>query len=323
MGYWGVDFFGFFAHFFSRLFHGFPGGLLPDEIQLVTLVCVAGSAALVGAFLVVRKVTMVAAALTHTILPGLVLTYLVLGGGILSMGTLLCAAVVTSLFTVWLTNFCLKTLKLQEDASVGLVFTVLFAVGVLLVSCYLRNAHFGIEMILGNVDGLVLGDMQLSVGLLLFNCAVMSLLYRTYYITSFDPHFAASVGVRGNVVTHILMIQTALTIVGGFRAVGVILILALLTGPVLIARLFVHRMGALIGTSIFIGCVSAILGVATSRHFLSVYATPLSTAGWVVSYLFTIYTGLAYGKKTYCNIRKHRLYWRADAQRDSSAEPSV
>jgi len=320
MTYWGATAFQFFIIFFNRLFHGFPGGLLPDEIQLITLVAVATSAALVGAFLVARKVTMIAAALTHTILPGLVLTYLALGGGILSMSTLLVSALVTSFFTVWLTNFCQRQLKLQEDASIGLIFTLLFALGILLVSCFLRNTHFGVEMILGNVDGLTLGDLKLSMGILVLNCVVMVVFYRTYFLTSFDPHFASSLGVRDGLITHVLMLQTALTIVGGFRAVGVILILALLTGPILIARILINRMLPLIFLAMFIGTFCAFLGVATSRHVLSVYDVALSTSGWVVTYLFIVYITLAYGKKTYCNIRKYRLYWAANAKCDPIAE---
>ncbi|MCI5052953.1 MAG: metal ABC transporter permease [Simkaniaceae bacterium] len=320
--YWNSTFVGFFQTFITRFFTGFPGGIAPDELQLFTLMAVCLSAALVGSFLVLRKMTMVANALTHTILPGLVVTYLILGGGLLSLSTLLVASLVTSLVTLAITEFCRRTLNLQEDASIGLVFTLLFAIGILGVTLYARSAHLGVELIMGNVDGLRPQDLKLAVGAALFNLGMTLFFYLPYKLSTFDPDYASSLGVHTGWYSYLLMLQTTLTIVAGFRAVGVILILSLLTGPVLIARLMTHRLSTLLGLAAAIGSLVSLIAIALARHLLSVYDLALSTGALVVSLLALIYPLCAYAKKAHCYFRKYRIHRAANARSGAAPEGS-
>lgn len=288
--YWGLSFF----EFISTLFHrgvAFCLGrlsldqLASDEIQILVLFCIGVSSALVGAFLVLKKMTMLANALSHTILLGIILSYFCLqwfsGGGILVFNNklFLLAAVLAALVTTALTDLCKRVLKLQEEASVGLIFTFLFALGVILVTIYSRNVHLGAEVIMGNIDALHLDDLKFSFFIALSNVVLIALFFKYYQILAFDELLARSLGCFPLLFQYILMMQTSLMAIGAFRAVGVFLFLIFLTAPVLSARLFTNKLSALMGYAVLVNGVCIIISVALSRHLLSKYELALSTAG--------------------------------------------
>ncbi len=282
--YRGASFFEFFAIFFQRIGGWFSGQpLATDEIQLFVLGGMAISAALVGSLLVLRKMTMLANSLSHTILLGLVLAYLAVGG--IYLGPLLGAAVLTALATTFLTLFLQKRAALAQDASIGLVFTTLFALAILLVTLFARNSHLGIEAVTGNVDALTAKDALLVGAILAFNLLFTCLFFRAYHLTSFDPGLAFAMGFSQGLFNYLLMVQVSLTLVGGFRAVGVLMVLGFLVGPPLAARPFVKSLKGMMILSAVIGLAASLLGVATSRHLLSIYNLPLSTGGLTVCWV--------------------------------------
>ncbi|MBI3236389.1 MAG: metal ABC transporter permease, partial [Chlamydiales bacterium] len=250
--YWGSDFFHFFAIFFCRLFSFVTGDipiqeLASDEIQILVLSCVGCATAIVGAFLVLKKMTMLANALSHTVLLGIVIAYLImlpfapagkenLHG--ISIQALLIASIATALLTTFLTQGFTRKIRLQEDASIGLVFTTLFALGVILITCFTKNAHIGTEAIMGNVDALHFDDLKLGLWVLGGNLLIVSVLFKEFKLISFDPHLANTLGFSSGLFHYLLMGMTAATVICAFRAVGVLLVLAFLVGPVLIARLY-------------------------------------------------------------------------------------
>ena len=116
-------------------------------------------------------------------------------------------------------------------------------------------------------------------------------------MTSFDPEFAKLSRISPTVINYIVIFQTSITLVGAFRAVGVILVLALLVVPPVTARLFVSRLKPMIYFSSLISFCAAILAVALTRHTLSVYNVSLSTSGMMVAILFGIWCGSLLIKK--------------------------
>src|SRR3989338_2937436 len=270
--YWGKDFFEFFSLLFLRLVRAMKGDLAfcdlaSDEVQLLVLAGVGISTSLIGNLLILKRMTMLANALSHTILLGLVSAYLFLfplmgaseeGIG-MDLNLLMAAAFFTSLFTVLSTEFLKRVAKVQEDASIGLVFTTLFALGITAVTLFARNLHLEADAVMGNVDALHLNDLKL-VG------------------------FVALLNAVG-----LLLFQTVLTLVGAFRAVGVFLVLALLVFPPLAARRLTHNLGRLFFLSPLLGAAASVLAVALSRHLLSVYHLALSTAGLLVFILGCLY----------------------------------
>lgn len=301
--YTGQTFFGFFVTLFQRMWLFATGQLTyadmaSDEIQIVVLVGVAISTALVGCFLVLRKMTMLANSLSHTILLGIVLVYIgtcygffcAQGlGNTVNMQAMLVAAILMGVVTAFLTEFLTKTAKLQEDASIGIAFTSLFALGVILLTMVTRNAHIGIEVVMGNVDALQMEDAKLVWVVFFMNFGLILLFFKEYKITTFDPGLAHAFGISLIFFNYLLMIQASITAVGAFRSVGVLMVLSFITGPVLTARLLTHSLKRMLVYAAIFGSIASILGIALSRHILSVYEIALSTAGIVVCTIAVIY----------------------------------
>ena len=131
--YWGENFFTFFQVLFSRIFSGELISPSTDEIQMGVLSCIAISCGLIGPFLVLKKMAMFANSLSHTILLGIVGAFLCLGGSVLfDFSHLLLGALIASVLTAFLTEGLVKWFRLTEDASVGLIFTFLFGLGIVL-----------------------------------------------------------------------------------------------------------------------------------------------------------------------------------------------
>lgn len=302
--YTGQTFFGFFATLLHRLWLFISGQLsyadmATDEIQMVVLIGVAASGALVGTFLVLRKMAMLANSLSHTILLGIVLAYIATKDGLLVQGhginiqAMLLAAMLMGLATAFLTEFLTKTAKLQEDASIGIVFTSLFAVGIILVTLLTRNAHIGTEVVMGNVDALHIDDCKFVWIIFLMNLVLFSLFFKEYKITTFDPGLARAFGISAVFFNYLLMVQVSITAIGAFRAVGVLMVLAFITGPVLTARLLTHDLKKMILLAIALGCTASVAGVALARHFLSEYDVALSTGGVVVCTIAAMFLAAA------------------------------
>lgn len=319
--YFGKNLGGFIITFVQRMYALITGKigiaeLASDEVQVLVLCFVACASALVGTFLVLKKMTMLANSLSHTILLGIIVAYVILLPFIpeqevhahsLSIKTLLIASLVTGLITTLLTQMLTHLLKLQEDASTGLVFTTLFALGVVLVTVYTRNAHLGTEAIMGNVDALHVHDLKLIFWIALFDFAVIGLFFKEFKITTFDASLADAQGFRSSAFNYLLMVLTSATVIGAFRAVGVLLVLAFLVGPALTARLLTHRLKTLILLAIAIGCAGAFISVALSRHFLSVFHAPVSTAGLATTVLGAIYLLCLLGKSILKHQKRRRI----------------
>ncbi|MBS0629736.1 MAG: metal ABC transporter permease [Verrucomicrobia bacterium] len=286
--YAGANFFQFIAIFFGRVPHILAGApLASDEIQVFVLGLIAIAAALVGTLLVLKKMSMLANSLSHTILLGIVIAYLLFaarGAGELAMNfpILIAAALVTGILTTVLTQFLTHVVKLQEDASIGLVFTSLFAIGIILVTLYTRNAHIGLEVVMGNADALHLNDLKIALGVAVTNVFFVGLFFKEWKLVCFDQGLAASLGFRPPLYNYLLMLLTSATAISAFRAVGVLLFLAFLVGLPLTARMLTHHLRTLMLLACGFGVVCSLFAVALSRHFLSVYNAPLSTAGLVV-----------------------------------------
>lgn len=289
--YFGKDFFSFFPLLFSRLFHLATGALswkdlAPDEIQILVLSLICISSALVGSLLVLKKMTMLANSLSHTILLGIVIsTLLFSSGGVLAINfkILMVAALITGLLTTLLTQLFHKVMRLQEDASIGIVFSSLFALGIVLVTLYTRNTHIGVEVVMGNADALHADDLKMALWVALGNAAAVLLFFKEWKLICFDTPLGKSLGFRPGIFNLFLMLLTSATAISAFRAVGVLLFLAFLVGLPLSARLLTSNLRRLLFVAMGLGIGCSLFAVAISRHFLTAYQMPLSTAGLTVT----------------------------------------
>lgn len=261
-----------------------PGGGM-HAWAMATAALVAAACGLVGTLLVVRRMSLVGDAISHAVLPGIVVAVLAGGrpGGPLVLG----AAVATALATVWLTERLSTVSRLAEDASAGVVFTTLFAGGVLLATAFASRIDLDPGCILYGVLELVPFDTvpifgsEVPRGFLTAAgvCAGLGLAaactWKLQVFTAFDPEAAAAAGIPVGRVTTGLMAATALATVAGFEVVGAILVVALLVVPAATAELLTHRLHRMALLAALLGAGGAVLG------YLAAWRLDTSAAGMI------------------------------------------
>ena len=244
-------------------------------ITVIGALC-AVACCLPGCFLVLRRMSMMGDAISHAVLPGLAVAFLITGTRA-SVAMFLGAAtvgVLTAVFTQWVTKFG----KVDRGAAMGIVFTTLFAGGLLLIvraadhvdldpGCVLYGA---IE--LTPLDTVAVGwfDRQQPVeipraalvvgGVLVFNILFVVLLFKELRLSSFDPALATTLGVNATIMHYLLMTVVAITTVAAFEAVGSIIVIAMLIVPPAIAFLLTNRLVPMVWLSVLCALLSAILG---------------------------------------------------------------
>ena len=284
--YTNVNFFEFFWVLAKRIWLFATGGgtgLATDEVQLGVLACCSIACGLLGPFLVLKRLSMFANSLSHTTLLGIAGAFLFAshwwGSGMTDLSTLLIGACLSAVLTAGLTEILSRVFRLAPDASIGLSFTTLFAIGVILVSVFTRDTHLSTEAVTGNCDALQLSDLRLAMSVALVNIAAVIVFYRPLMLISFDEPYLRALGFSAPLWRFCLFFLTALTVVCSFRAVGVLVVLALLMGPYLTARLFCHQLTRLVIWTPLCGVGIALISVALSRAILSSTGVALSTGG--------------------------------------------
>ena len=142
---------------------------------------------------------------------------------------------------------------------------------------------------MGNVDALHPHDLKNAGWIALLNFVVISSVFKELKLVVFDVGFSRTQGFSEKGFNYLLMLLTSLTVIGAFRAVGILLVLSFLVGPVLFARQWTHSLKSLIIVAIGTGVVASFLSVWVSRHCLSAYQMPLSTSGIASTLLGLIY----------------------------------
>lgn len=268
-----------------------------DLIQIAVLSAIAIACGLIGPFLVLKRMTMFANSLSHTILLGIAVAFLLTGGALFSLPHLLIGALLAALLTAFLTEGLIRFFSLSEDASIGLVFTSLFALGITVVTLFTRDAHLGIEAVMGNAELLQWTDFRFALLLVGMNLGSILLFYRPLELISFDLNLAKTLGISGGFFHFFFLFLMAATCMGAFRAVGVLVVLAFLVGPFLTARLFCHRLPWLLFLTPLAGVVASIAGVLLSRLLFDLCGLSLSTSGIVAILIGLFYVGSYYINK--------------------------
>ncbi len=200
------------------------------------------SLGLVGCFLVVRGLSLLGDALSHSVLPGIVIGFLI--GGSLHSPWILIGATAVGLLAAVMVQGVQHHSRVKEDASLGIVFTSLFALGVVMINLFAGQADLDPGCVLyGNIEYFALGSDRGAIWLMAGITAALVLglvaFYRPLLVTTFDPGLAVSLGIRAALVHYALMAVLSLTVVASFEAVGAILAVALLVMPGATARLWV------------------------------------------------------------------------------------
>lgn len=238
----------------------------------------AMACALPGCFLVLRRMSMMGDAISHAVLPGLAAAFL-LTGSRASWTMFIGAAVVgvlTAVFTQWISRFG----EVDRGAAMGIVFTTLFALGLILIVRAADQVDLDPGCVLyGAVELTPLDLVQLEVAgrklevpraalvngsALLLNVLILVLLYKEYRLAAFDPALARTLGFRPGLLHYLLMTQVAVTTVAAFESVGSIIVIAMLVTPASTALLLSRRLIGALVLSGLLAALSAVLGHAAA-----------------------------------------------------------
>lgn len=246
-----------------------------DTWMVVLAALVGLSCALLGNFLLLRKMSMMGDAISHAVLPGLAIAYLVSGAR--SHFSLFLGAVVAGLLTAALVQWLSRRGRVDEGAAMGIVFTSLFAIGLLLIVQAADHVDLDANCVLyGSLEltaldrslqfsllgyPIAMPPAMLSLGLVsCLNIAFVSLFFKELRLSSFDPDLAATLGVPVNRIHYALMVLVAITAVAAFEAVGSILVIAMLIVPAAIAHLLTDRLLIMVVLSVCLAILAAVCG---------------------------------------------------------------
>ncbi|WP_163859334.1 metal ABC transporter permease [Paenibacillus elgii] len=276
---------------------------------LLTAALVACSCSLLGCFLVLRKMAMIGDAISHSVLPGIVLAFL-FSGSRDSLWMMLGASVI-GLVTVFLIQWFHQN-GVQSDASIGVVFTALFAAGVVLVSLYTRQVDLDLDCVLyGEIihvpwetvewNGIDIGPKAVwGLGIVLtLSALIIGLFYKQFKICAFDPAMAAAVGIPVAFFHYLLMGLVSMTTVASFESVGAILVVGMLVVPAATAYLLTEKLSRMILYSMGVGVLSAVLGyLAAVLLDASIAGCMIVAAGvlFIVALLFSPTHGVVWRK---------------------------
>ena len=253
------------------------------QTALLASLLIANTCAVLGVYVVLRRMAFIGDAVAHTTLPGLVIAYLnrwnILLGGVV-------AAVVTAISIGWLS----RRRELREDTAIGIMFTGMFALGVVLMSAAGSYRDFS-HMLFGNILGVSGGDL-IGIAVVAVTVAlVLGLLHKELVLSSVDPSHARSIGLSADRLRYVLLVLLALAVVTGIQAVGVILTSALLITPAATAAMLTRRLTTMMLVSALDACVSCIVGLYLSFYF------DVSTGGTIVLVCTAIFV-LVFGGKS-------------------------
>lgn len=226
--------------------------------------------ALVGCYLVLRRMSLMGDAIAHAVLPGLVLAFLFSGS--MSILPLFLGAAAVGLLTTFLTQTLHQYGRVTADASMGVVFTSLFALGVVLLKRYISGVHFDVACVYEGslshaaldtffVNGWEIPRQLVTIGpVVILNLAVITLLWKELKISSFDSALSTAMGYSATLMHYLLMALVAITTVASFEAVGSILVVAMLIVPPATAQLLSDRLGYMMLLACLFAILSAVLG---------------------------------------------------------------
>ncbi|WP_378176994.1 iron chelate uptake ABC transporter family permease subunit [Aquimarina sp. SS2-1] len=240
------------------------------EIQLIASL-VAVACAIPGTFLVLRKMALITDAISHSILPGIVIGFFITHD--LSSPLLILLAALSGVLTVVLVEFIQKTGLVKEDTAIGLVFPALFSIGVIMIAQNANDVHLDIDaVLLGELafapfDRLVISGSDIGpkslwiIGIiLLVTVGLLFAFFKELKVSTFDAGLAAALGLSPVVMHYGLMTVASITTVGAFDAVGAILVIAFMIAPAAIAYLLTNNLKKMLLLACMFGVIAAIAG---------------------------------------------------------------
>ena len=268
---------------------------------------VGSACGLVGNYLMLRRMALVGDAISHSVLPGIAIAFLL--SGTRNSFAMFVGALLAGVVTTVMIELIHRNSRIKQDAAIGIAFTTLFAIGVILISVFAGQVDLDQECVLYGEIGTVplerttvIGGYALGPASLVRMAAVLAgtiflivLFYKELLVSSFDPALASSMGINATVMHYGLMSWLSVVVVSAFESVGAILVIAMLILPGATARLLSNRLDVMMVLSVVHCAIASLLGVHLT-YWLECSMAPAivvaATALFVVVWLFSPTQGL-------------------------------
>jgi ABC-type Mn2+/Zn2+ transport system permease subunit/Mn-dependent DtxR family transcriptional regulator len=222
---------------------------------------------LIGCFIVLRNMSLIGDALSHAILPGIFVSFILVGYSTIGFFT---GSVIAGLLTAVAITWIQQNISTKNDAAIGIVFTAMFSVGVIGISWISqeKGAHLDLkDFLFGNVLGISSEDLIITAVVLVYTLASVVLFFRYLFITTFQSTIAQTMGISVKTIHYFLMLLLSFAVVSALRSVGVILVVAMLITPASTALLLSNRLQKVLVISAIIGLISAVMGMVLAIIF--------------------------------------------------------
>lgn len=226
---------------------------------LVTAIIVGALCGVIGAFTVLRGLALMGDAISHAVLPGVAISYML---GI----SFFPGALVAGLATAGAIGFVSHRSRIKSDAAIGIVFTTMFALGVVLISRSPSSTDLT-KILFGNLLAVRPADMWITIGIGAGVLAMVALFFKELQATSFDPVWSRAAGLPTTAMHYLLMALLTLVTVASLQTVGIILVVAMLIIPASTAYLLTKKLVSMVLLSALIGVLAALIGMAFSYVF--------------------------------------------------------
>ena len=248
--------------------------------SMVGLMC-----GVLGCFIVLRNMAMIGDALSHAILPGVVVAFMLVGYSTIGFFV---GSVTAGLLTAFVITWIQQNVKTKNDAAIGIVFTAMFSLGVIGISSISRTGvHLDLkDFLFGNVLGVKNEDLYLTGGVMVYVLVSIVAFYRYLFVSTFQPVIAETMGISVNKMHYFLMLMLSFAVVASLGTVGVILVVAMLITPASTALLLTDRLKWVLFLAGIVGLLSAIIGLIVSILFDT-------TPGPAMAIVATVFYGLA------------------------------
>ncbi|SFE44461.1 metal ABC transporter permease [Trichococcus pasteurii] len=266
------------------MLNDFIQGLLDFQFlqnALITSVMVGISAGIIGSFIILRGMSLMGDAISHAVLPGVAISYMLGSSYIIG-------ATVFGMASAALIGFVTKHSRLKNDTAIGIVFSAFFALGIILIS-FARSSTDLYHILFGNVLAVRDSDMLLTAAVLIIVLISVPLFYKQLKLTSFAPTIAKSYGWNVSAINYGLMFLLTLVAVTSLQTVGTILVIAMLITPAATAYQLTDKLIVMIVLSTAFGTLSSIVGLYFSYSYnLPSGATIVMAAAvfFIVAFIF-------------------------------------
>ncbi|SYZ79105.1 metal ABC transporter permease [Trichococcus shcherbakoviae] len=272
------------------MLNDFIQGLLDFQFlqnALITSIMVGISAGIIGSFIILRGMSLMGDAISHAVLPGVAISYMLGSSYIIG-------ATVFGMASAALIGFVTKHSRLKNDTAIGIVFSAFFALGIILIS-FARSSTDLYHILFGNVLAVRDSDMLLTAVVLIIVLISVPLFYKQLKLTSFAPTIAKSYGWNISAINYGLMFLLTLVAVTSLQTVGTILVIAMLITPAATAYQLTDKLLVMIVLSTVFGTLSSIVGLYFSYSYnLPSGATIVMAAAifFIVAFIFAPKKGL-------------------------------